>query len=93
LLLLSLVACMAARSQLEVGRLKCGRPVGAEDVSDAGGLPIGQACMDGRASNSPAVPSAAGVRARLVPHALISSRARTQVDRERSSGSGPGFRI
>jgi hypothetical protein len=45
LLLLSLVACMAARSQLEVGRQGCGRSVGAEDVSGTSGLPIGPACM------------------------------------------------
>jgi hypothetical protein len=70
LLLLSLVACMAGRSQPEVGRLRCGRPVGAEDVSGAGGLPIGPASLSGRTVISPTVPSA-GVRARLVPHALV----------------------
>lgn len=37
-----------SRSQLEVGRLRCRRSVGAEDVCGADGLPIGQACMGGR---------------------------------------------
>jgi hypothetical protein len=49
---------MAGRSQLEIGRLRCGCSVGAEDVSGTDGLPIGQACMGGRAVISPTVPSA-----------------------------------
>jgi hypothetical protein len=72
---------MAACSQLEVGRPRCGRSVGAEDVSGTGGLPIGPACMSGRTVISSTVPSA-GVCASLVPY-LWSSRARIQVDRER----------
>jgi hypothetical protein len=58
LLLLSLVACMAARSQLGVSRLRCarcGRSVGAEDVSGADGLLIGPACMSERTVISPTV--------------------------------------
>jgi hypothetical protein len=46
---------MAAHSQLEFGRLRCGRSVGAEDVSGAGGLRTGQACIGGRTLISPAV--------------------------------------
>jgi hypothetical protein len=70
LLLLSLVAYMAARSQLEAGRLRCGCSVGAEDVSGTSGLPVGPACMGGRTIINPTVPSA-GVGARLVLHALV----------------------
>jgi hypothetical protein len=51
---------MAARNQLEVGRLRCGRSVDAEeDVSGTDGLPIGQARV------------LVGVRARLIPQALV----------------------
>jgi hypothetical protein len=65
LLLLSLVACMAARSQLGISRLRCarcGRSVGAEDVSGAGGLLIGPACMSGRIVISPTVQSMSSPR-------------------------------
>ena len=44
-MLLKLEACMAARRQLKVGRLRCGRSVRAEDVSGKSGLPIGSACI------------------------------------------------